>query len=138
MTQTIDDATMHLLRHQGQRMQHFLHGVVPPNRAEALRVQVRVDEILDRRPKPVAVASDGEVIWPGASPFVVDQATYARNATDKPEVILTAEQHAALTAEPPLEPNGGGVGLMDRPEPNHYKQDEIERRIERARKDLGL
>ena len=135
MSASIDPNTLVLLQHQSKRMHTVLHETTPPDRAEAVRIQLIVDNLLDHRPKPVAVAPDGEVIWPGASPFVIDQ---ARNTTTKPERILTAKQLDTLRAEPPLEPNGGGLGLLDRPEPNHYKQEEIERRIEQARKDLGL
>lgn len=86
----IDDQSLHALKYQAKRMHHFLHDVTPPDRAEALRIQQRVDDILDRRPRPIAVASDGEIIWANQSGFVVGQVV-AQNTTDVPEQILQAD-----------------------------------------------
>jgi len=126
-TQTIDSQTLHMLQHQGQRMRVALHETTPPDRVEAARIQVLVDDILDRRPRPIAVASDGEILWEGTSPYVIAQGsalpgtlTTAVNATDKPEPVLTADQLVPKVApiidvEPDEFTEGpGGVAVLDR------------------------
>lgn len=97
---SFDSATLHQLQYQGRRMHHVLHETTPPDRKEALAIQQRVDDILDRRPQVHSVASDGEVVFDDQSSWVLGQ-TVAVNATSEPEVVLP--------------PEGGGVGLLDRP-----------------------
>lgn len=83
-----DNETQHALEYQGRRMRAALHDGVP-DRKEALLIQKRVDDILDRRPRPIAVAGDGEVIFDNASPFVREQV--ALNATGQAEIVLYGE-----------------------------------------------
>lgn len=119
-----DSATEHLLRTQGLRMRHALHPPHggAPDRKEALLIQKRVDDILDRRPRPIAVASDGEVIYDNASPFVREQV--AHNATGQAEIVLCGDVVERIlphgfygSLEDPDDGAGtdGGVGLLDRP-----------------------
>jgi len=114
MTITIDSQTLHLLEHQGRRMHWALHETTPPDRAEAARIQSRVDDILDRRPRPIAVASDGEVLWAGQSrPWVaaqgipVPEPALAKPVT--PEPVLPID-----TTGDDLGDGPGGVAVLDR------------------------
>lgn len=88
---SIDAATLHLLAHQARRLHVVLHETCPPDRAEAERIQLRVNDILDRRPKPIAVSSDGEVLYEGTSQWVLAQTT-ALNASGKPERVIPADE----------------------------------------------
>lgn len=121
---TIDRQTLHMLQHQGARMRQALHGVVPPDRKEAERIQCLVDDILDRRPRPIAVTSDGEALFSGTSPYVVAQAAElpgtlqtAVNATSEPEPVIPASQLVPEVA--PIIPDEivegpGGVAVLER------------------------
>jgi hypothetical protein len=130
MTSTIDSQTMHLLAHQGRRMNYVLHEMVPPDRKEAVRIQQRVDDLLDRRPKVRSVAGDGEIIWDDQSSWVKAQAeldagaplppgaTVAVNKTGRPEHVLPHGMIGSL--EDPEEPDGtasGSIGLLEPPRP---------------------
>lgn len=96
-----DLATQHLLEYQGRRMRAAL-GACPPDRKEALLIQNRVDDILDRRPRHYAVAVDGEVVWSNSPhSWVADQAlpagaALAVNAAGEPERVLTAAEQAEV------------------------------------------
>jgi len=142
MTQTIDRETLHLLQHQGRRMHTALHGVVPPDRKEAAAIQARVDDILDRRPRAIAVTSDGEVLFAGTSPWVAAQAT-AVNATPEPERVIPAPP-VDLTGDD-LTTNQGGVAVLDRenvrdgqPGGSAVLPPVTAAEAEQARKELGL
>lgn len=113
---TIDKQTFHLLQHQARRMQTALHKTTPPDRVLAEQIQKNVDDILDRRPKPIAVSSDGEVLWAGqSSPWIQAQATKAVNDTGKPERVLTAEQMLPIDdSGDDLGAGDGGVAVLDR------------------------
>lgn len=109
---TIDPKTLSTLQYHGRRMNYALS---QGNQAEADRIQARVDDILDGRPKPVGTAGDGEVVYDNGSPWVQDQ--IVRNPT-VPEPVLTPSQWYGFLEEPDDdrgEPSGGGVGLLDRP-----------------------
>ncbi len=119
-----DAATQHALNYQGRRMRAALHppagGV--PDRKEALLIQRRVDDILDRRPRVHSVAPDGEIVWEDQSPFVQGQVeSIAVNATGQAEVVLNIPLTGIGSLEMPDDdgeppaPAGGGVGLLDRP-----------------------
>lgn len=95
---TLDKETLHLLQFQGARMYRALHSQSPPDRRLAKEIQVTVDEILDRRPRAYAVASDGEVIFDSESSWVKDQVTTAVNDTGKPEVVLPHTMFGAFGA----------------------------------------
>ena len=83
------------LTYQHRRLTAAL-GETPPNRKEAGLIYRRVDDILDRRMRPVGLTPDNEVVWPDQSPFVQAQAfpleAIAVNATGQAEVVLTQEQ----------------------------------------------
>lgn len=125
---TLDPATLHLLQHQGRRMTLALHGNEKqlPDRELAKEIQVLVDDILDRRPRPIAVTLSGEVLYEGTSPYVVAQAHIEAglpapvNATDEPEVVLPHSMFGSLTGEPENDPGDeiiegpGGVAVLDR------------------------
>lgn len=111
----IDNETLHLLEHQGRRMNHVLHEMTPPDRKEAELIQLRVDAILDRRPKPIAVNSDGEVLFEGTSPWVTTQAKPAVNATSEPERVITPEP--VLPIGDDLVEGDGGVAVLEREHP---------------------
>jgi len=129
-TATIDPATLHLLQHQGRRMHAALHDVVPPDRKKALEIQLLVDDILDRRPRPIAVTSDGEILYEGTSPYVVAQAVPAPAAstvvnTGPAEPVLPMSAFGSLDGETPEPPvidqapdefteGPGGVAVLDR------------------------
>lgn len=55
--------------------QHRSLTAARPDERKVKMIYARFDQILDRRPRPVAVAPDGEVLWPGQSPLVYDQAS---------------------------------------------------------------
>lgn len=100
-----DRATTTALQYQARRMNKVLHHTLPPDRREAEMIQRRVDDILDRRPRATAVASDGEVIWENSSPFVLGQVeTIVQNSTGQAEVVLTPEQWRRMGGpeDPPL------------------------------------
>lgn len=111
-----DEKTLSALQHQGRRMSAAL---AEKDRKEAAIIQRRVDDILDNRPRVHTVAPDGEIVYDNASPWVLEQAqTTAVNATGEPEPVLTPQQWYGFLEEPDDdrgEPNGGGVGLLDRP-----------------------
>lgn len=112
-----DPATQAMLEYQGRRMSQALHGTMPPDRKEAALIQRRVDDILDRRPRdPIGVTSDGEVIWPNADPWILDQLapglSLAVNNTSVPEYVQRAEDMPNIGDAP-----GGGVAVLDRPTP---------------------
>jgi hypothetical protein len=103
----IDPSTQHALEYQGRRMRAVLHGMVPPDRKEALLIQKRVDDLLDRRPSPLGRMPDGELIWSDASPFVQGQilppgTSVAVNNTGEAEPVVTGKDIVA-----------GGVGLLE-------------------------
>lgn len=96
---TIYDAeTQRQLDHQCRRREEAL-AQIPPDRVEAAACLDRIDDILDRRPKPIAVAPDGETILDDQSAWVAAQTgwllpgrTTAVNTTGEPEIILTEEE----------------------------------------------
>ena len=147
----IDRATLHLLQHQAGLMATALHA--NPKRIDrkaADQVQRNVDDILDRRPRPIAVTADGEVLFGHISPWIAAQALPSGLAT----VINDTPRTEPVLAKPvdPPEPNGGGLGLLDRPAP--LEQPEIVRDaepggsaklppvtnadVDQAKRDLGL
>lgn len=93
---SLDQPTIDRLRYQSERRAKLL-AQTPPDRKEAALCMERVDSILDRRPRPIAVATDGEVVLDDQSPWVAEQVAY--NASLEPERVLTAEQHAELGGE---------------------------------------
>lgn len=106
-----DPVTMQQLLHQSRRMRHALHETLPPDRREAELIQRRVDDILDRRPKPVGTTSDGEILWENQSPWVLAQIgadTIPALPEPDPEPPSRAHDIPPGTAT-------GGVGLMDCP-----------------------
>lgn len=114
-----DHATLHALEYQGRRMRAALHpgpGEIP-DRQKARLIQDRVDGILDRRPRPIAVTDDGEILWEGTSPFVLGQASesIALNATGQAEVVMLPHSLFSMFERPDDDEPGGGLGLLDRP-----------------------
>lgn len=148
---TFDPATLHLLQHQGRRMQYALHQETPPNRKEAEAIQVRVDDILDRRPRPVAVTKHGDIVYDGDSPWVLAQAAEtAEFTTAIPDALPDAAKPIPFDPEhgghpdPPAGTASGGVGLMEPPKPPVFRNpteplsDADEAKIAEYRKELGL
>ena len=64
--QTIQQLEAQRQRRQAARSSGDAHG--------AAMAMLVVDEILDLRPRPIAVTDDGEALWPGTSPWVTDEA----------------------------------------------------------------
>jgi len=94
----MDKELLRRLNHQRLRRQACLNRV-PPDRAEAARCLRRIDDMLDRRPRPIAVATDGEIVLDDQSPWVQKQVHIVKNDTDTPERILTAEQYKEMMGE---------------------------------------
>lgn len=126
----IDSQTLHLLEHQSRR----LRAEKAKRRTdEPLIATIRknIDDILDRRTRPIAVASDGEAIFPGASPWVADQAlTQAANLSGEAELILTAPEWDKVHGVPAADELGPTLE-------NQIKEQDL-RTLDQARKDLGL
>ena len=114
---TIDPKTLAALQHQGRRMHAALEA---KDRKQVEIIHRRVDQILDNRPGVAGVMPDGEVVYDNDS-WLAAQVTEAVNATGEDEQVLTPRQWFGLGdidgnhPEDPGEPNGGGVGLLDRP-----------------------
>lgn len=68
----IDTVTLDRLKFQATRRARLL-GNIPPDRKEAEACVRRIDDILDARPRPIAVATDGEAVLNNQSPWVIDQ-----------------------------------------------------------------
>jgi hypothetical protein len=47
-------------------------------KTDAAAIMLQIDDLLDSRDHPIAVALDGEILWPGAPPWQVAQATIAQ------------------------------------------------------------
>ncbi len=135
---TLDSNTTKLLQNQSKRRAHWL-SLTPPDRVEAQRCMRRVDDILDRRPKVYAVASDGEVVYSDAAPWIKGQLmlpglSIATNTTDEP---------AAGDPAPGDPAPGGGVDVLERPQSRRAGETKplppiTEADITAARKQLGL
>lgn len=120
---TIDPKTLAALQYQGRRMAAAL---AENDQKEADLIQRRVDQLLDGRPAAVG-ETDGEVIYDNADTWLQAQVTDVVNNTGKPESVLDSAAWEALNRPFALgnidgehpddrgEPNGGGVGLLDRP-----------------------
>lgn len=123
--------TLRSLRQQATKLHNILTNPDPDiSPLERDRIQSRVDRILDERPRVHSIANDGEIIWSSASTWVKDQGsplppgeTIAVNATGQAEVV-TRDPRGHLwdgllpniqNGDEPPEPNGGGIGLLDRP-----------------------
>lgn len=145
-----DPQTLHMLQYQGRRMHHALHEETPPNRREAEEIQRRVDDILDRRPRPIAQTRDGDVVYDGDSPWVLAQAAEtAEFTTVIPDALPDAAKpipfdpaHGGRSDVPPGTASGG-VGLMEPPKAPKRNPDEPlsaadESKIAEYRKELGL
>lgn len=112
---TLHPKTLSALQHQGRRMSAAL---AEKDRKEVEIIHRRVDDILDKRPRPVGEATDGEVIYDDAGTWVLAQLTETVNTTDVPERVLPMSMFGSLDDpgdDGTLPPNGGGVGLLDRP-----------------------
>ncbi len=68
----IDTFTLGRLKFQANRRRRLL-AATPPDRAEAAACVRRIDDILDARPRPIAVAGDGEAVLDDQSSWVLDQ-----------------------------------------------------------------
>lgn len=89
---TGDPITDQLIAHQVERKAFWL-AQTPPDRKAAEQCQQRIDDFLDRRRRPIAVASDGEAVMDDQSPWVIAQGSLTvENISGGPERILTAEQ----------------------------------------------
>jgi hypothetical protein len=82
----------------------------------AKRCMLSVDHILDIRPRPIAVTSDGEALWPGTPDWVLEQ---AGAQPDGPAAI----PHT-----------GGGAAVLENP----FTPEDIERWTKQARTELGM
>lgn len=119
---TLHPDTIKSLEYQSRRMHRALE---TGERKEVEKIHARVDQILDERPRPVGLVPDGEVVYDNGGAWAIDQATVAVNNTGVPEAVLTPAQwfglanidgeHPDRPEDPPLDGNGGGVGLLDRP-----------------------
>ena len=112
---TLHPKTLSALQHQGRRMRAALEA---GDRKQVEIVHRRVDQILDERPRPVAEAADGEVIYDDAGAWVLAQVSEVVNNTSVPEPVLPMSMFGSLDdpgddGTPP--PSGGSVGLLDRP-----------------------
>lgn len=112
-TAPIDPNTRITLEYHGRRM-HF--ALSQGNQAEADRIQARIDDILDNRPGVAGTAPDGEVVYDNDS-WLAAQVTEAVNPTAVPERMLPSifGPFDLGSDDDRGEPNGGGVGLLDRP-----------------------
>lgn len=81
---TLDRNTLKMVEHQRCRRAKYL-AQVPPDRVGAEKCMELIDLILDRRPRPIAVASDGEIL-------LSDQSTWVLNQSGQPESVYTEEQ----------------------------------------------
>lgn len=128
---TFDPKTLANLQYQSRRMRFSLER---NNRRQVDLIHQRIDQILDNRPGVAGVASDGEVVYDNDS-WLAAQVKEDVNTTAAAEHVLTSEQllqaKRALEEAPPMpslfgpfelgsdddrgDPNGGGVGLLDRP-----------------------
>lgn len=115
MTIEFDEKTLSSLQYQGRRMHAALE---QDDRKEAELIQRRVDHILDNLPGVAAELPDGGLVHENASPWILDQASsIVRNASGHPEPVLpmTSIGELEMPDDDGFEPNGGGVGLLDRP-----------------------
>ena len=94
----IDDETAARIEYQRGRRAKLL-ALTPPDREEAQKCLDRIDDMLDRRPRPIAVATDGEIVMDDQSPWVAKQVQIAQNTTGEPERVLTDNEFKELMGE---------------------------------------
>lgn len=97
----LDEETRERLLYQWRRLQLAEHGDREhiPDRKEAELIHRRINDILDRRKRPVEVKSDGTIVWSDeVSPWIADQGGFlpagesiAVNATGQAEVVSSAD-----------------------------------------------
>lgn len=110
---TLRDETVEVLRHYAGRRRIFL-AQVPPDRKGAEACMRRIDDVIDRRPRPVAVAGDGEVLWSDSDPWVIAQAIVTNYDTGGilPQGLFTIVNNtgaAELVLPAPDKPTINGV-----------------------------
>ncbi len=112
---TIDPKTLSALQHQSRRMRYAKE---QGDRRQMEIIHRRVDQLLDNRAGVVGAAPDGEVVYDNAGSWAIAQATEVVNNTDVPERVLPHSLFGPFdldSNDDEPEPNGGGVGLLDRP-----------------------
>lgn len=147
---SIDSDTKRYLDYQRRRRAHCLT-MTPPDRKEAELCMRRIDSILDRQRRIIAVASDGEAITSDASSWVQAQvlaSDQVAELTSQSSQTLPCEVCGTALVPVPGQPDmfycqtcsganpapGGGTAVLERPQRHPISEADIAM----FRKELGL